>query len=59
MASDKEQTVNLHIEGSTFPNWDGQDQKRVMSVEGDELRLTNPTPSIGGGVNHIIWKRAK
>ena len=57
--SGKEQTANLHIEGSTFPNWDGQDQKRLMTVEGDELKLVNPTPSIGGGTNYVIWKRAK
>ncbi len=56
---DKEQTVNLHIEGSTFPNWDGQDQKRVMTVIGDELKITNPTPSFGGGTNYIVLKRAK
>ena len=58
VASEKEQTVNLHIEGSTFPNWDGQDQKRVMTVKGDELKVTNPTPTIGG-VAYVVWKRAK
>ena len=55
--SDKEQTVNLHIEGSTFPNWDGQDQKRLMTVKGDELKVTNPAASIGG-TNYAIYKRA-
>ena len=58
VASEKEQTVNLHIEGSTFPNVDGQDQKRVMTVKGDELRVTNPTTTIGG-VAYVVWKRAK
>ena len=58
VASDKEQTVNLHIEGSTFPNWDGQDQKRVMTVSGDELKVTNPTPTFGG-TNYVVYKRAK
>lgn len=57
---DKEQTLNLHVEGSTFPNWDGQDQKRPMAVSGDELKVINPAPSIGGGgKNYQIWKRAK
>ena len=56
VASDK--TVNFHIEGSTFPNWDGQDQKRVMTVSGDELKVTNPHATTSG-TNHIIWKRAK
>jgi hypothetical protein len=59
VASDQEQTVNQHIEGSTFPNWDGQDQKRFMTVSGDELKVTNPTPSFGGGTNYVVWKRAK
>lgn len=60
ITGDKEQTLNLHIEGSTYPNWDGQDQKRPMSVSGDELKVINPTPSIGGtGKNYQIWKRAK
>jgi Lipocalin-like domain len=59
VASDKEQTVNLHIEGSTFPNWDGQDQKRTITVIGDEMKVSVPTPSIGGGVNYLVWKRGK
>jgi len=59
VVSDKEQTINLHVEGSTFPNWDGQDQKRIVTVNGDELKVVNPTPSLGGGTNHLIWKRAK
>ncbi len=59
VTGDKENTLNLHIEGSTFPNWDGQDQKRLITVNGDEMKMINPTPSVGGGTNHIIWKRAK
>ena len=59
VVGDNEKTLNLHIEGSTFPNWDGQDQKRPMTVNGDELKVINPTPSIGGGTNTQVWKRAK
>jgi len=60
VTGDKEKVLNLHIEGSTFPNWDGQHQKRPMTVTGDELRVINPAPSIGGGgKNTQIWKRAK
>jgi hypothetical protein len=58
VVNEKEHTVNLHNEGSTFPNWDGQDQKRVWTVIGDELSVTNPTATTGG-VAHLIWKRAK
>lgn len=60
IAGDKDQILNLHIVGSTFPNWDGQDQKRPMTVVGDELKVINPTPSIGGGgTNYQVWKRAR
>jgi len=60
VVGDKEQVLNLHMEGCTFPNWDGQDQKRPVTVSGDELKVVNPTPSIGGGgTNYQVWKRAK
>ena len=52
----------LHVEGSTFPNWTGTDQKRVnLSVTGDELKYTNPTPSGGpaGAAIPLVWKRVK
>jgi len=58
VASDKEQTVNLHIEGCTFPNFDGQDQKRIMTVNGDELKVTSLATTIGG-TNYSVYKRAK
>jgi hypothetical protein len=58
VVSEKEHMGNMHVEGSTFPNWDGQDQKRVWTVKGDELSVSNPTASIGG-VAYVIWKRAK
>jgi len=35
--NEKEHMVSLHVEGSTFPNWDGEDQTRVMIVTGDEM----------------------
>jgi hypothetical protein len=52
--------LNLHIEGSTFPNWIGMDQKRInLSVSGDELKYTQPNPSGGGAAAQLVWKRAK
>lgn len=59
VTGDKDMTLNLHIEGSTYPNWDGQDQKRPITVTGDDMKMINPTPSVGGGINYVIWKRAK
>jgi hypothetical protein len=54
----------LHVEGSTFPNWTGNDQKRNNpSVIGDELKYTNPAPSGGGAAvataAPTVWKRVK
>jgi Lipocalin-like domain len=52
----------LHVEGSTFPNWTGTDQKRVnLSVTGDGLKYTNPTPSGGpaGAAIPLVRKRVK
>lgn len=56
--SDKEPLMTLQIEGSTFPNWDGVAQKRLIVLKEDELTLTNPTSAVGGtGVS--VWKRVK
>ncbi len=55
----KEQTVNFFVEGSTFPNWDNEPQKRIMSVSGDELSVTHGSTSSGSGTSHLIWKRTK
>jgi hypothetical protein len=36
---------------------DGMDQKRMFTVSGDELKLTNPVASTGG-TTEVVWKRA-
>ena len=58
VTDDKEQKVGMKIEGSTFPNYDGQDQIRIMTITGDEMKVTNPTAGVGG-TNYLVWKRAK
>jgi len=50
--------VTFHIQGGSFPNWYGMDQKRFIMVKGDTLTLTNPTSPIAGTAT-VIWKRAK
>jgi hypothetical protein len=41
--------LTFHTEGCTFPNWMQTDQKRSnVSISADELKYTNPAPSIGG-----------
>jgi hypothetical protein len=52
--------LTLRVEGSTFPNWIGTDQKRInLSVTGDELKYTNTAPSGGGTATPLVWKRVK
>ena len=58
VANEKEQIVILHVEGSIFPNWNGTDQKRNVTVIGDEMKVITTTAAIGG-TNYSVWKRAK
>jgi hypothetical protein len=58
VVSEKDQKVNLLIDGCTFPNWDGQDLPRIITVSGDEMKLVNPAAAIGG-TNYVILKRVK
>lgn len=50
-------TITFHVEVSTFPNWEGQDQVRAFTLEGDEWRYLNPSPTIGDGKVHVVWRR--
>ncbi len=56
--SEADRIISMHIEGSTFPNWNGTEQKRLFTLAGDQLTLTNPTGS-AGGTTQIAWRRAK
>lgn len=58
IADAKEHTVVFNIEGSTYPNWDGEDQKLFMNVAGDEMKVINPAAAIGGK-GYPTWKRVK
>jgi hypothetical protein len=50
--------LTLHMEGCTFPNWTQTDQKRTnVSITGDELKYTNPAPSVGGSPAVLVWRR--
>ena len=41
--------LTLHMERSTFPNWNGSDQKRtITSLTANELKWHNPGASVGG-----------
>lgn len=44
------------IENSTFPNWDGTEQKWPFSISREELRFVVPDAS-GGGIALTTWRR--
>jgi len=57
--NESDKTVTTRIEGSSYPNLIGGEQKRVItSLTADELRYTNPTTSTGTKAE-AVWRRAK
>jgi hypothetical protein len=50
-------SIAIHIEGCSFPNWNGADQRRGVAIAGDQLTLTVDPPT--GEIVEVIWKRAK
>jgi hypothetical protein len=57
--NDTDRTLLLSIENSSFPNWKGTEQKRIIAtVTRDELKWYNPAAS-NGGTAQLIWKRTK
>lgn len=57
--SEADHSIAIHIVSSSFPNWNGADQKRIFTITGNELKLTNPIASTGGGTTGVVWKRAR
>jgi hypothetical protein len=58
--NDADKVMSQRIEGSTYPNWVGQDQKRTInSLSNDQLVFTNPAASAGGATTLLTWKRVK
>lgn len=52
------QVIVFHIEKSTFPNWDGEVQRRPFTIDGD--RLTYITPgTFGYGSTRVVWQRIR
>ena len=54
--SEPDRAIAIHIDGSSFPNWNGADQKRIVAITGDQLKLTAP---IAVGTAEVVWKRAQ
>jgi len=50
-------TYTIHVQGSTYPNFNGIDLKRSASITGDELSITSNLST--GGTDVSLWRRAK
>jgi hypothetical protein len=50
------------VEGSLFPNWQGQELRRAFAIDGNRLTLTT-TPTLWGGGGQIVgtvaWERVE
>jgi lipocalin-like protein len=53
-----DKVITLKVEASTFPNWTGSEQKRPLTITGDEMKWTVAAGS-GGGTVELVWKRIK
>jgi hypothetical protein len=49
-------TLDFHIEGSTYPNWEGTTQRRRFEIDGNTLSYRVP-PRPNGDVPLTGWKR--
>ena len=49
-------SVTLHIIGSSFPNWTGTDQKRIIEISGTQMKYTNAAGSVGGVAVFILTR---
>jgi Lipocalin-like domain len=57
--NEADKTLTTRIEGSSYPNLIGGEQKRVITLlTADEMRYTNPATSTGTKAE-AVWRRAK
>ncbi|MBR1187299.1 lipocalin-like domain-containing protein [Bradyrhizobium sp. AUGA SZCCT0160] len=51
-------TYTLKFEGSSFPNRAETEQTRAFEIAVDELKVANPSTSMGGS-SELVYRRAK
>jgi hypothetical protein len=57
--NEADRIVTLHIERSSFPNWEGTDQQRKFEFVDDELRYTAASSTANPAeAAQLVWKRA-
>ena len=59
LVNEADKTLVSRIEGATFPNAEGEEQKRIITrLTADELIYMNPETTLGARVE-AVWKRVK
>ena len=56
---DSKRSFTVRWEADTFPNRADQTQTRTFSINGDELRIQNPSPTAGGPASELVYRRDK
>jgi Lipocalin-like domain len=56
--NEADKTLTVKSEGNIFPNDEGRESKRPVTLAGDELKYINPTAG-SGGTTESVYKRAK
>jgi hypothetical protein len=49
--------IIFRLENVSFPNWNGQEQRRKLTVTGDELKYE--VGSTLGGTSTLVWKQIR
>jgi hypothetical protein len=57
IVNEADKTIVFQIETSTFPNWNGIEQKRPFTLTEDELKWT--TAASSGGTAEVVLKRVR
>lgn len=52
-----EKLLLFRVEASSFPNLDGQVNRRPFRLKGDELVTINPASATGGSTVNLTWRR--
>ncbi len=57
--NEDEQSVTHHLQGASFPNWVGVDQKRFLQLSSGELTLRTIPLLLRGQetVGYLVWRR--
>lgn len=57
--NEADKTLTSRIEGATFPNSEGEEQKRIITrLTVDELRYANPETTLGASIE-AVWRRVR